>query len=60
MLAIVAVAFLFLSKNPTITILLVNVIFTVLNLAGLINAGVMSIGFMWVAGALLIYIINRR
>ena len=60
MMVIIAMSFLFLTKNPTVTIILFDVGFTIVNFIGLINAGTMSIGFMWVASAFIIYILNRR
>ena len=60
LMVIVALSFLFLTKNPTITIILFDAGFTIVNFIGLINAGTMSIGFMWVASAFIIYILNRR
>jgi hypothetical protein len=60
LLILVSVSFIFITKNPTITVILFDVGFTIMSFIGLINAGLATIGFMWVASAFLIYIINRR
>ena len=59
LLIVIGAALLFITKNPTWAIIMFSLAFTVINFIGLINMGV-SIGFMWVGAAILIYIINRR
>ena len=60
LLLVVAMGFAFIVKNPTIAILGVDLAITVANFMQIINAGAMTLGFMWIASAFLAYMINRR
>lgn len=60
LLIIVALPLLFITKNPTLSILAIDIGFTLMGLIGLIGIGTATLGFMWVASIFLMYIINRR
>lgn len=60
LLIIIALPLLFITKNPTLSILAIDIGFTLMGLIGLISIGTATLGFMWVASIFLMYIINRR
>lgn len=60
LLIVVAFAMLYITKSPTLTVLSITIGFTVEIIMRLVNAGALTLGFAWIATALILYVINRR
>ena len=60
LLGVIVVALIYITKNPTITIIGVDIYLTSLFYIDLSQATLLTVGFLWIASAFIIYIINRR
>ena len=60
LLGVIVVALIYITKNPTITIIGVDLYLTSLFYIDLSQATLLTVGFLWIASAFIIYIINRR
>jgi hypothetical protein len=60
LLALAVFSFIFMEKNPTISIVMFDAGYVALNLIGFISLPKLGMGFMFVSSIILIYVINRK
>lgn len=60
LLAILMLFFMFVTRNPTVSIALVAAGMTAMNFIGALTLGAAGIGFMWISAGVLIFVLNRR
>ena len=60
LLAILMLFFMFVTRNPTVSIVLVAAGMTAMAFVGALTLGAAGIGFMWISAGVLIFVLNRR
>lgn len=60
LLGVIVVGLIFITKNPTITIVGADLYLTALFYINIIQGTLLTVGFLWIGSAFIIYIINRR
>ena len=60
LLGVIVVSLIFITKNPTITIIGADLYLTALFYINVIQGTLLTVGFLWIGSAFIIYIINRR